>query len=257
MAPPIPDYALLLETILRLSTIFIVLALIWVGAGRMGGSSLERYGTASLLSVTLLGWAILARMLGIQGVYLAAADRNAPWILAGVLAPLLIMAAGLRLWRSAGRLAAAVPLPWLVGAQIYRIGGAVFVLLWGGGYLPWQFALPAGLGDIATGLWAIGVAVLLIRQSPGAERAAYRWSLFGIADLVLALLLGGLTSPGRAQLLALSHPNRFVTAYPLVMIPTFAVPLALLLHGLVLARLRRRTRPSDRPVGGIRAAQVS
>jgi hypothetical protein len=30
-----------------------------------------------------------------------------------------------------------------------------------------------------------------------------------------------------------------MTAYPLVMVPTFAVPLALMLHGLVLLRLRR------------------
>jgi hypothetical protein len=47
-----------------------------------------------------------------------------------------------------------------------------------------------------------------------------------------------MTSPGRAHLLA-GAPNLLMTAYPLVMVPTFAVPLALMLHGLVLWRLRR------------------
>jgi hypothetical protein len=51
--------------------------------------------------------------------------------------------------------------------------------------------------------------------------------------------MGAMTSPGRAHLLALDAPNLLVTAYPLVMVPTFAVPLALMLHGLVLWRLRR------------------
>jgi len=39
-------------------------------------------------------------------------------------------------------------------------------------------------------------------------------------------------------LFAFDAPNLLVTAYPLVMVPTFAVPLALILHGLVLWRLR-------------------
>ena len=48
-----------------------------------------------------------------------------------------------------------------------------------------------------------------------------------------------MTSPGRAHLLAFDAPNLLISSYPLVMVPTFAVPLALMLHGLVLWRLRR------------------
>jgi hypothetical protein len=55
-----------------------------------------------------------------------------------------------------------------------------------------------------------------------------------------------MTSPGQAHLLALEAPNLLMTAYPLVMVPTFAVPLALMLHGLVLLRLRRETVPTGR-----------
>jgi hypothetical protein len=41
--------------------------------------------------------------------------------------------------------------------------------------------------------------------------------------------------------LAFEAPNLLITSYPLVMIPTVAVPLALMLHGVVLWRLRRET----------------
>jgi hypothetical protein len=53
--------------------------------------------------------------------------------------------------------------------------------------------------------------------------------------------MGAMTSPGRPHLLAFDAPNLLVTSYPLVMVPTFAVPLALILHGIVLWRLRRKT----------------
>jgi hypothetical protein len=55
----------------------------------------------------------------------------------------------------------------------------------------------------------------------------------------VAIAMGAMTAPGWVHLLALNAPNLRMTAYPLVMVPTFAVPLALMLHGLVLLRLQR------------------
>src|SRR6202030_4638279 len=100
--------------------------------------------------------------------------------------------------------------------------------------LPWQFALPAGIGDVATGCVAVVVAAQLAQNAIGARRATYAWCLFGIADLVVAISMGAMTSPGRPHLLAFDAPNLLISSYPLVIVPTFAVPLALMLHGLVL-----------------------
>jgi len=171
-----------------------------------------------------------------------------PTILFGLLIPLALAAIGL--WQSASvaRLVSAIPLHWLVAAQVYRIGGGIFLLLWADGRLPWQFALPAGIGDVTTGIFAVVVAAQLARNAPGAYRATYAWCLFGIADLVVAIAMGAMTSPGRAHLLAFDAPNLLMTAYPLVMVPTFAVPLALMLHGLVLWCLRRGTTAAGRLV---------
>jgi hypothetical protein len=139
-------------------------------------------------------------------------------------------------------------LHWIVAAQVYRVGGGMFLVLWADGRLPWQFALPAGIGDVTTGCLAVVVAALLARKSPRALRAAYGWCLFGIADLVVAVTMGAMTSPGRVHVLALDAPNLLMSSYPLVMVPTFAVPLALMLHGLVLWQLRRKIGPTGRLV---------
>jgi hypothetical protein len=92
---------------------------------------------------------------------------------------------------------------------------------------------------IATGVLALVVAGMLTSRVSGAYSAAYAWCLFGITDLVVAISTGVLTSPGRTHFLSLDAPNMLVTAYPLVMIPTFAVPLSIILHGLCLWKLRR------------------
>src|SRR5262244_106787 len=246
MAPQIPGYVFSLESILRPLVMTIALGLIWLGAARMPASAKSRYTTAGVLSVALIGWQAVAQYLGSANTYFAAADTAVPTVLFGLLIPLAV--AAIALWRSESiaRLVSAIPLHWLVAAQIYRVAGGIFLVLWADGRLPWQFALPAGIGDVTTGVVAIVVAALLARNAVGAHRATYAWCLFGIADLVVAITMGAMTSPGRAHLLAFEAPNLLVTSYPLVMVPTFAVPLALMLHGLVLWRLRRGAASAER-----------
>ena len=241
MTPQIPQYVLSLESILRPLVMTITLGLIWLGAARMPSSAKSRYTTAGVLSAALVGWQAAAQYLGAANTYLATIESPpaVPTILFGLLTPLAV--AAIALWRSdsVARLVAAIPLHWLVAAQVYRVGGGIFLVLWAGGRLPWQFALPAGIGDVITGIVAVAVAARLAQNATGAHRAAYAWSLFGIADLAVAIAMGAMTSPGQAHVLALDAPNLLMTAYPLVMVPTFAVPLALMLHGLVLLRLQR------------------
>jgi hypothetical protein len=55
-----------------------------------------------------------------------------------------------------------------------------------------------------------------------------------------------MTAPGRVHVLALDAPNLLISSYPLVMVPSFAVPLALMLHSLVLWRLRRKIGSTSR-----------
>ena len=241
MTPQIPAYLVAFESAVRPFVAAVALGLIWMGAFRMEGPAQSRYMTAGALSVTLVGWLAIAQYVGSANMYFATTDTAVPTIMLGLTIPLMIAAAGLWLSGAIARLVSAIPLRWLVAAQVYRVGGGIFLVLWADGRLPWQFALPAGIGDVMTGCFAVVVAVLLAQKAPGALRAAYGWCLFGIADLVVAVTMGAMTSPGRAHLLAFDAPNLLISSYPLVMVPTFAVPLALMLHGLVLWRLRRES----------------
>ncbi len=241
MTPQIPEYVVAFEVAFRPLVTAIALGLIWIGAMRMESSTLSRYTTAGLLSVALIAWLAVARYLGSANTYFATTETALPNILFGLLIPVITAAIGLWLSDNIRSLVCAIPLHWIVAAQIYRVAGGIFLVLWADGRLPWQFALPAGIGDVTTGVVAVPVAVLLARKWQGAHSMAYAWCLFGIADLVVAVTMGALTSPGRPHLLAFDAPNLLVTSYPLVMVPTFAVPLALMLHGLVWWRLQRWT----------------
>jgi hypothetical protein len=239
MTPQIPDYLVAFESTVRPLVVAIALGLVWLGAGRMEAPARARYTSAAALSLALIVWLAVAQYLGSANVYAATSEAAAPLVLVGLLIPLLAAAIALRLSGNIASLVAAIPLHWLVAAQVYRVAGVIFLILWADGSLPWQFALPAGIGDVATGLSAVAVAALLARKAAHARSAAFAWCLFGIADLVVALTMGAMTSPGRVHFLALDAPNLLISSYPLIMIPTFAVPLALMLHGLVLRRLRR------------------
>ncbi len=133
----------------------------------------------------------------------------------------------------------ATPPSWLVGIQVYRILGGVFLVYWMHGAIPGTFALPAGIGDVATGMLALPAAIWVASGIPIGRRIGIRWNLFGLADFAIAITMGTLTSPGPAHLLALNHPNTLIGTFPTVMIPAFAVPFSIFLHVLSLRQLTR------------------
>ena len=149
----------------------------------------------------------------------------------------------------------ATPPHWIIGVQIYRTIGALFLILYAGQYLPAVFALPAGVGDVLVGSTAPIVAYLFAARHPWARPAAVLWNIVGMADLVFALTFGFLSSPTPFQWLARESPNVLIAAFPLVLIPTFAVPLSLLLHLFSLHGLRNPTR-GERINTGRRPAHV-
>jgi hypothetical protein len=148
-----------------------------------------------------------------------------------------------------------IPLSWLVGVQFYRVLGALFLVAYARDEMPGEFALPAGIGDVLVGLAAVAVAYLVAtRGSERAPTAVLAWCALGIADLVLAVGTGFLSAPSILQQLALDEPNTAITRYPFVLIPTFAVPVSIVLHVYVIARLRTMRAAAGAPVGGARAA---
>jgi hypothetical protein len=122
-------------------------------------------------------------------------------------------------------------------AQTWRTGGIAFVVLASFGLLPNVFAQPAGWGDFAIGLTAPFVAFYLAR--PGHKLSFIAWNLAGILDLVTAVTLGVLSSPTPAGILHPAVTTDAMTVLPLSLIPTFAVPLLLMVHIIAIAQAAR------------------
>ena len=127
------------------------------------------------------------------------------------------------------RIVDAVPQHWLIGIQTFRILGGLFLVRYFAGELPGLFALPAGIGDLATGLLAPFVAYAWYRGKPYARGVAIAWNLFGMADLVNAVALGALTGGGGG------------IVFPIVLVPVYGVPRAFLIHSYSLIGLLGKT----------------
>ena len=118
-------------------------------------------------------------------------------------------------------------------AQTWRIGGITFVTLQVFHILPGVFAQPAGWGDFSIGLTAPFVAFYLAR--PGHKNAFIAWNIAGILDLVNAITVGVLASTA-VGILRPSVSTDAMTMLPLSLIPTFAVPLLLMVHFILIAQ---------------------
>jgi hypothetical protein len=202
-----------------------------------GWTTYDRTVTVGAAAITVIGWFLLAIALASADAYRGTADRI-PTIQYGILVPILI--GGLLIWRSprVARIIDAVPRHWLVGVQLYRTLGVIFLILYAAGKLPGLFALPAGLGDVLVGVLAPVVAIAYRRGPRENTNLVSVWNLFGLADLVVAVTVGFLTSPSAFQLFAFDLPNELISRFPLVLIPVFLVPLSVLLHLASLAKLR-------------------
>jgi hypothetical protein len=129
------------------------------------------------------------------------------------------------------------------------VAEVAFLLYLAPGHLPALFALPAGLGDIATGIAALFVAHRLARGT--GRRAALWFNAFGMTDLVVALTPGALTG---FQLLNVTPSGVPLTELPLALVPTAGVPLLFALHITSVSALARASRTPLPAAGPLTAA---
>jgi hypothetical protein len=131
-------------------------------------------------------------------------------------------------------------LTWLVGLHIWRFVGFGFVAAWMLGRLPGGFAIPEGLGDAAA---AAGAVALLpsLRRGTVPRTWLLVWNTFGLIDLMSALIVGVLYSNTNLGVLGRGGVStELMVTFPVSLIPTFLVPLFILLHLLTFARVARR-----------------
>lgn len=222
-----------------------LIALLVLAFGRRGGG---KSSDAARVGVALVAWFALVGALSAAGVFVQGPSRP-PTIGMGIFPPIVVGIVALAFSRTMRERALAIPQSWLVGIQTLRIVGAIFLVLLARDVLPRQFALPAGWGDIATGLAAPFVAYALSRRKAWAPPVAVAWNVFGLLDLAVAVGVGALSGDSSVRQFLNDPSTDAMAVLPLSMIPIFVVPIAVLLHvtslvGL-LSRSRRRAGHAD------------
>jgi hypothetical protein len=191
-------------------------------------------GVRNLVLVVLVAWFLFA----LGGSLLGAFDTGPrPPILLGLAAGVPVAAFVVCYLTSAlfREFVLSLDLRALAFAQAIRVVGIVFVILYYFGALPGAFALPAGWGDFAIGVTAPVVAWSWKRPYP--KRTFIVWNVLGSLDLMSAMTLGVLASPSALGILAGDVTTRLMGQFPLSLIPTFIVPLLLILHLICLIRV--------------------
>jgi len=182
-------------------------------------------------------WFAFALLMGVEHRF--DAGPNKPPLAFGLtlLAPIVFFVAAYQRRGAIWQFCQSLDLRFVVAVHFWRVMALDFLLCAASGTLPIGFALPAGLGDILTGLAAIPLAFALSHGTPGTRKKFVAWNIFGLLDLLVAVSMGILHSGSSLGLLAGSGPTtQLMTELPRSMVPTFLVPMFMLLHMLGLAR---------------------
>jgi hypothetical protein len=231
------------NAIIRAAMHVLLLAGAWLAIQRSVVPPRSKMKFWLIISGVLTAWLVVIWTNAFHGAFVAG-TATARYLPITIFGPILIGGAVAFFSKSVGSVLDGAPPAWLIGIQTYRIFGVTFLLGWLAGAIPGVFAIPAGLGDILTGLFALPIAMKLASGEERARGLARIWNAFGILDMAVATVMGVLSAPGPFQQLAFDHPNMSVGQYPTVMIPAFVVPLSVLLHLLSLRQLSR-VRSSD------------
>jgi hypothetical protein len=214
---------------------------LWLGLERADLTPGQRRATWLTVMIPYTLWFAMAWSAAMHGAFrLSAAPPPVPWLPLAIFLPVIIGAPLLLLSKRVGRVLDAMPATWLIAIQFYRVFGSWALAAWLHGELPAVFALPAGTGDVLTGLFAVLAAVAVASGTAQGWRTAIAWNLFGLADFAVAVSLGLITAPGRFQLIVPHMAGINAGTYPYVLTPAFVVPSSILLHALSLRQLLRR-----------------
>ena len=185
---------------------------------------------AKLSLALLAAWLVFALTASALHVFQNTSQRIGLPVALAAGTPIMLFVLWFAASRSFRQFTSSLPARTLTLVQSWRVLGLVFVLLEARGVLPAVFALPAGYGDMFIGLTAPFAALVLAKPS---RRAGFvLWQLLGIADLVMAVGLGT-----TARLLDHTGPSMLaMTVLPLSLVPTFIVPLLLMLHVICIAQ---------------------
>ncbi|MEM9372056.1 MAG: hypothetical protein AAGA55_00290 [Planctomycetota bacterium] len=126
---------------------------------------------------------------------------------------------------------------WLVGLQLWRVIGAVFLIEMFRGHVAPEFAWTAGPGDVLAGVVAFAVLFAFRDRAGMPGWAVVLVAVVGMLDFLSAFFFGFTSSDGPQNLFPQETPSRMIE-FPTGLIPLFLVPYAIFFHTLSLLTLR-------------------
>jgi hypothetical protein len=197
------------------------------------------FASAPLVWILLAIWFVAVLFLGNNRFFVASQGTPPVMLLVAATAPAVLFLLAVSLSPAVREFALAVDLKVATATQAWRLGGYMFLVLYSYGYLPGYFAWPAAVGDMFVGATAPFLLYKIGKVGFVQSRTFVYWNILGMLDLVVAVGMGGLGSL-LADNPAGVFPTTIMSQLPLVMVPTFFVPLFLVLHVIALLQAKQQ-----------------
>jgi hypothetical protein len=201
-------------------------------------------GRIVLAQYVLLVWFFLVLGISLMGLFVGTRSQPPLGIGLAVTVPILLFLLGYAVSHTFRDFVRSLNPVTITAIQFYRVLGVAMLILASRNALPATFALPAGWGDIAIGVAAPLVALAWSSGTRSGRIIFLIWNVVGILDLLIAVSLGILSSTSNVGLLASHIGTGVMAVFPMSLVPTFLVPLSLILHLANLNQLRVRLNAS-------------
>jgi hypothetical protein len=142
---------------------------------------------------------------------------------ASLVIPIVAVAIGYRASARFRNYLLSLDLRLVLAAQLWRVIGIAFLFGLAFDQLPAGFAVPAGIGDIATGIAAFAV-VLSLGNGSLTRRRLYAFTALGVGDFIIAIATG------------LEPPA--LNAWPWAIFPAIMIPFFAILHLVAVLQSR-------------------
>ena len=148
-----------------------------------------------------------------------------PWYPKAILSIAAALGLALAIVRPLREWAFRVDIRRLIAFHLTRFVGIYFLYLYSRHELPYDFAVRGGIGDIIVATIALAL-LFAVRFRP----AIVAWNLLCLADIVAVVV-----TAARSEM-AVPGSMHHLDQFPLILLPTFVVPVIIVTHVLMLLR---------------------
>jgi hypothetical protein len=198
--------------------------------------------TRLTIAAILLVWFTSTALATVPGI------GRVPGALFGIVFPVIAVSLFIIFYPAARGAVLKSYVPLLVALHITRIAGGLFIPLFWESRLSNPFAYIAGGGDLLSAALAIPAAYMAWQAKAGWEKWVLAWNVIGFVDFMSAITLGITSQPGSPLQVFFDVPGTSILGQlPWRFIPSYFVPLYIMIHVALFVRLLTHKPPAPHP----------